>query len=1003
MFHRRSRFTRMAAFALWSAMTCATPAFAGPFRRLQVLLPGESAAPGTPSGKTGSPTPQTEGVPFSFTVRACDDTWTTVTSVTDQIEIQSSDASATLPAPAFMSAGAATFQVTFNAAGTFQLLAHDRTDGTIPDGASSNVQSLVLQSFQFATISQKHKYAGVADGTTITAIGPSGQTVSGFNGQVHLKEITSFGDGRITPEWVTFSNGVWSGNVTMYRADESSINRGNAKMYAFLDAAPQKNGTSDPFIVHPGPMSRVQLIVPGETPLPGSVSGKVGTPVTQSAGQAFSASVGATDSYWNPLPSTDNVRITSSDPAANTPQSGAMTNGSRQFSVSLGTVGTQTLTVADLTNGSIQGTTSPGIQVIPAGVNRFVISTIVSPQTAGVSTAVTIRATDANGNTIPNYAGDAIVQANTGAGSIAPEFVTFTNGVWAGPMVFKGSGANVSITVSDFSAPPHTGTSNSFAVNPGPLAGVQVLVPGEQPRGGTTDGREGTPNTQQAGTPFIITVRGVDQFWNLVPSVNDTVAFGSSDAFAGMPARVPLLNGQAMVQTTLFLVGGQRIWGTDVTTPGLRSDTSSVIPVTGGPFARLLILAPGEFVAPGTANGRAGTATNQSINYSFNVTVLATDNWYNPVTGVTHTVRITSNDSLAQLPPDTPLADGRADLPVRLSRGGYSQITASDLTQPSIPASTTQVNAISSGFHLQASVTPDSARAGETFTITVKVTNSAGSVIQEINSDVTLRVENASTRQAGRGTLFTTRFQLLQGQRTVSETYTFVEPIQIIATDDAGNGSARSNTIKITPGQPDTILLTSVPSWVGGNKHATVQARLVDAYDNAVPDAAMTFQLLTGTGTLTPIDALTQADGVAAADFVSPRQPEHDLIRATSGGLQTDLNLETAFVDPNAGGGFVTNYPNPFHPPQQSTIIAYKLSDQASVTLRIFTMSGDLVLRKAFDRGAPGGLQGLNQFTWDGKNGKGNVVSSGGYIALIEAEANGSTLHVIRRKLAVVR
>jgi hypothetical protein len=993
----------MAAMALCAAVTWAAPVFAGPYSRLQVLLPGESAAPGTPSGKTGSPTAQTVGVPFSITVRACDNTWATVTTISNQIQILSSDASATLPQPSLLSSGVATFQVTFNAGGTFTIFAHDQTDGTIPDGASSSVQSLVLQGFRFAGISQKHKYAGVPDGTTITAIGPSGNTVSGFNGQVHLKEITSFGDGRISPEYVTFSNGQWSGNLTMYRADESSINRGNVNMYAYLDAAPQKNGTSDPFIVHPGPFARVQLIVPGETPLPGSVSGKLGTPATQSATVAFNVSVWATDNWWNPVPSADNVRITSSDPAASTPVSGTMTNGFRQFSVSLGTVGTQTLTVSDLTNGSIQGMTSPGIQVIPAGVNRFVISNITSPQTAGVPAVVTIRATDAAGNTIPNYAGDAVIQANTGPGSIAPEFVTFTNGIWAGSMVFKGSGGAVSFTVSDFSAPPHTGTSNSFTVNPGPLAGVQVLVPGEQPRGGTTDGREGTPTTQQAGTAFTLTVRGVDQFWNMVPGVNDSVALGSTDAFAGMPAHVRLTNGQVLVQTTLYRVGGQRVWGTDITTPALRSDTSSVIPVTGGPFARLLILAPGEYAAPGMPNGRAGAATDQSINYSFNVTVLATDNWYNPVTGVTHTVRITSDDPLATLPPDTPMVDGAIDLPVRLARGGYNQITASDVTQPSIPSSSTQVRAISSGFHLEAAITPSTARAGEPFTLTVKVTNDAGSVIQEINSFVTVVVRNASTQQPGRGTLLTTQFQLLQGQRAVSETYTFVEPIIIIATDDAGNAPATSNVITITPGQPAEIQLTSAPSWVGGNKHATISARLVDAYDNGVPDQAMAFQLLSGTGSLTPIDALTQANGVATADFLSARQPEHDMIRAISGSLQADLDLETAFVDPNAAGGHVTNYPNPFHPPQQSTIIAYKLADQASVKIRIFTMSGDLVLQKSFALGGPGGVQGLNEFTWDGKNGKGEVVASGGYIALIEAEANGATLHVVRRKLAVVR
>ena len=40
--------------------------------------------------------------------------------------------------------------------------------------------------------------------------------------------------------------------------------------------------------------------------------------------------------------------------------------------------------------------------------------------------------------------------------------------------------------------------------------------------------------------------------------------------------------------------------------------------------------APGEYSAPGTAEGRAGTATAQSINYAFTVTVLATDAWFNP-------------------------------------------------------------------------------------------------------------------------------------------------------------------------------------------------------------------------------------------------------------------------------------------------------------------------------------------------------------------------------------
>ncbi len=992
-----------AGLALAVAAFAPAVALAGPYSRLQVLLPGETAAPGTPSGKTGTPNRQTAGVPFTVTVRACDTNWDLVPTTTSAIEILASDASATLPAPAQLVGGTAGFTVTFNAGGTFTVFAHDQTDGTIPDGASAAVQSLVLQGFRFATISQKHKYAGVPDGTTITAIDPAGNTVTGFSGPVRLKEITSFGDGRISPEVVTFSNGQWSGNVTMYRADESSINRGNVNMYAYLEAAPQKNGTSDPFIVHPGPFARVQLVVPGESPLPGSVSGKVGTPATQSAGRAFVVSVWATDAYWNPVPSGDNVRLTSSDGAANTPLTGVMSNGFRQFSPSLGTVGTQTLTIADLTNGSIQGMTSPGIQVIPSSVDRFVVSTIASPQVAGVPVTVTIRATDASGNTIPGFAGDAVLVANTGAGSIAPEFVTFSAGTWSGPMVFKGAGGAVSFAVADFSAPPHTGASNSFTVNPGPFSGLQVLLPGQSPRGGTADGKEGDPTAQQAGTAFTLTVRAVDAFWNLVSGVTDSIALGSSDAAAGMPARTRLTGGQALIPTTLYRTGSQRIWASDITQPSIRPDTSSAVSVGGGPFARVLVLAPGEYPLPGTPGGRGGAATDQSINYAFNVTVLATDNWWNPVGGVTDVVRITSDDPLATLPPDQALVDGQAEMPVRLARGGYNQITVSDVTRPSIPGSSTQVRAISSGFHLEASISPSSARAGEPFTLTVKVTNDAGSVIQEINSFVTLEVQNASTRGPGRGTLLTTQFQLLQGQRAVSETYTFAEPIVIIARDDAGNAPATSNAITIGPGQPTAIRLASAPPWVGGNKHATVSARLVDAFENGVPDQAMTFAVLAGAGQLTPLDSLTAADGVARADFLSPRQPEMGRVRASSNGLVADLDLQTAFVDPNAAGGHITNYPNPFHPPNEPTTIAYQLADHATVTMRIFTLSGDLVLQRTFARGDAGGASGLNEVAWDGRNGEGRVVASGGYIVLVEAQGTGETLHVIRRKIAVVR
>jgi hypothetical protein len=1001
---RQSILALIVAGAVAAALAvCAGPLQAAGFSRLQVLLPGESPAPGTPSGRIGAPLAQTAGVPFQATVRACDDQWNLVPSVTDAMQLLASDASATLPAPAQLQAGVAVFTVTLNAGGTFTIYGHDQTDNTIPDGASTLVRALVLQGFAFSRITQKNQYAGGPMTVTVKAQDPNGNLVTGYSGEVSLKEITSYGDGRVSPATVTLASGTWTGPVTMYRADETSINRGNANLYAWLPAAPAKNGTSDPFTVHPGPFARVQIVVPGQAPLPGSVSGLTGSPATQAAGRAFLVGVYATDAWWNQIPSADQVRVTSSDPAASTPVSGTLGGGYVGLSVTLGTVGTQTLTVSDQTNGSIAGTTSAGIAVIPSAVDHFVVSAIASPQRAGAPVSVTVRAADVSGNTIPGYNGVALVAANTGPGSVSPDQLTFTAGVWSGPMTFRGAGGAVSFTVSDFSAPPHTGSSNAFTVAPGAFAGYQLLVPGETAQGGTESGRTGTPADQVAGGSFTLTLRAVDTWFNLVPGRADTVAIGSSDAFAAIPAETTLVNGQRLVSAKLYKTGLQRFWASGAGTPSARADTSSAVRVTGGPFARLLVLAPGESPAPGSPTGRTGTATDQSINYAFTVTVLATDAWWNPVGGVTDVVRLTSSDPLAALPRDTSLVDGQAQLSVRLATGGFQQIGVSDVSQPSKAGSTTQVRAISSGFHLEAAVAPAQVGAGSPFTLTVRVTNDAGSVIQEINSFVTVEVRSSTGPAPGRGTLLTTGFQLLQGQRSVSETYTFAEPIVIVAHDDAGNAPAISNVIDVVPGSPDALRLSSEPAWVGGNKHATVRARLVDAYENGIPERPVVFQLLSGTGTLSPMDSLTDSSGVARADFLSPRQPETDQVRASAGSLVATLALQTAFMDPTAAGGTITNYPNPFHPPAECTTLAYVLADDATVTLRIFTLSGDLVRREVFDRGAEGGRAGANEWVWDGRNGSGAVIASGGYIALLEAQGVGETLHVVRRKIAAIR
>jgi hypothetical protein len=112
---------------------------AGAFTKLQVLVPGESAAPGTASGKIGSPNTQVPSTPFNATVNAVDDNWNVVNSVTDVVAITSSDALATLPANAALVAGARQFSVTLNSVGTNTLTASDVADNSKTPGTSAGI------------------------------------------------------------------------------------------------------------------------------------------------------------------------------------------------------------------------------------------------------------------------------------------------------------------------------------------------------------------------------------------------------------------------------------------------------------------------------------------------------------------------------------------------------------------------------------------------------------------------------------------------------------------------------------------------------------------------------------------------------------------------------------------------------------------------------------------------------------------------------------------------
>jgi hypothetical protein len=114
--------------------------FTRKFTKLQILLPGETAAPGTPTGKTGTPDPQVATGPFTVTVNAVDDHWFPAVREDDTIHVTTTDGTATLPATDLsLAGGTVAIPVTCNSTGTFTITASDVTDPTKTSSTSAPV------------------------------------------------------------------------------------------------------------------------------------------------------------------------------------------------------------------------------------------------------------------------------------------------------------------------------------------------------------------------------------------------------------------------------------------------------------------------------------------------------------------------------------------------------------------------------------------------------------------------------------------------------------------------------------------------------------------------------------------------------------------------------------------------------------------------------------------------------------------------------------------------
>src|SRR5439155_75919 len=160
---------------------------AAAFARLQLLLPGESAAAGTATGKTGTPTsPIAAGTTFSVTVNAVDAYWNIVSSVTDTVGFSSTDANASLPANTALVAGTTTRSVLFKTAGSRTVTVSDVTDPSKTADTSPAVTVNAGAAATLTVVAPASVPSGGAFSVTVTAKDAYGNLAVGYLGTVHL-------------------------------------------------------------------------------------------------------------------------------------------------------------------------------------------------------------------------------------------------------------------------------------------------------------------------------------------------------------------------------------------------------------------------------------------------------------------------------------------------------------------------------------------------------------------------------------------------------------------------------------------------------------------------------------------------------------------------------------------------------------------------------------------------------------------------------------------------
>lgn len=388
------------------------------------------------------------------------------------------------------------------------------------------------------------------------------------------------------------------------------------------------------------------------------------------------------------------------------------------------------------------------------------------------------------------------------------------------------------------------------------------------------------PATTDPGTPFLVTVKALDQFDQVDTNYAGTVDITSSDNAAVLPSASGLVAGAGTFSVTLTTPGDQTVTATDMANMALTG-TSDPIAVEAPQVVDHF-----DVVAP--ASAVAGS--------SFSYTVTAKDSTNATVTDYAGTVSFHSSDTGATLPADAMLTNGTGSFDATLFEAGAQTITAEDTVMVSVDGTSNTITVDPAAASDLVVSAPASATVGTAVNVSITAEDPYGNVATSYSGLVHL------TSSDGAATLAADAM-LTNGVGTRSVTFGTAGNQTVTATDTVSasvNGTSGVVVVDDVPVPVATHFTVSAPASAVAGTPVNVSITARDASDVVVPGYAgivhltssdpqaalpADLVLVNGTAVVSVTFGTVGARTVTAADTVAP------LISGTSGPVQVSAGV----------------------------------------------------------------------------------------------------------------